>query len=324
MRIHSTYHRRRAGTRAPTSPSPWTRSASSFAALSVLVAVGVLAFAVASGSEPEPLAAPPPIVAASATAPVATPAEAARVTKTKQQLELVGTVPRGSRASVRVRAGATGRMGRVLLPDLRRGAARVRRQLAPDRCCPPPGDGLNERDDLSPPQLRRLLRWSDADSTSPTVTRRVAAELRDNYKLSYRQGSRPKRYLSMRDKHPSLYDDFDAIMAGAHLLRDNGAGADLDASAWSAAYDYYGHDLNGVAYASQSQHARSAGRATASAQHALIHRRSPPGSTQHGGRRSEHSSRQQTVPRRRRSGEPTRPARNAGSRRSLARCASGH
>jgi hypothetical protein len=73
----------------------------------------------------------------------------------------------------------------------------------------------------------------------------------DRYRFSYRQGKRPDRYLSMRKKHPSLYDDFDAIMAAGALLRDNGAGAALDASAWSAAYDYYGHDLNGISYASQ-------------------------------------------------------------------------
>lgn len=73
----------------------------------------------------------------------------------------------------------------------------------------------------------------------------------DRYRFSYRAGNRPQRYLSMRKNHPSLYDDFDAIMAAAALLRDNGAGKTLDATAWSAAYDYYGHDATGVAYASQ-------------------------------------------------------------------------
>lgn len=73
----------------------------------------------------------------------------------------------------------------------------------------------------------------------------------DRYRRSYKLGNRPKRYLSRRDRHPSLYDDFDAIMAGAALLRDNGASESLDASAWRAAYDYYGHDLTGVSYASQ-------------------------------------------------------------------------
>jgi len=73
----------------------------------------------------------------------------------------------------------------------------------------------------------------------------------DRYRLSYRAGNRPPRYLSMRKKHPSLYDDFDAIMAAGALLRDNGAGKTLDATAWRAAYDYYGHDATGISYASQ-------------------------------------------------------------------------
>jgi hypothetical protein len=38
-------------------------------------------------------------------------------------------------------------------------------------------------------------------------------------------------------------------MAGAALLRTSGANGNLDASAWRAAYDYYGHDLTGVDYA---------------------------------------------------------------------------
>jgi hypothetical protein len=63
--------------------------------------------------------------------------------------------------------------------------------------------------------------------------------------------ARPSRYPHATTKHPSVYDDFDAIMAAAALLRDNGAGRTLDASAWRAAYDYYGHDLTGVDYADE-------------------------------------------------------------------------
>jgi hypothetical protein len=48
-----------------------------------------------------------------------------------------------------------------------------------------------------------------------------------------------------------LYDDFDAIMAAAHLLSADGAELALDAAAWNAAYDYYGHDLTGVSYADE-------------------------------------------------------------------------
>jgi hypothetical protein len=68
---------------------------------------------------------------------------------------------------------------------------------------------------------------------------------------SYRYGRRPRAYDHMTAHHPSIYDDFDAIMAAAHLLSADGAGYALDSSAWDAAYDYYGHDLTGVTYADQ-------------------------------------------------------------------------
>ena len=68
---------------------------------------------------------------------------------------------------------------------------------------------------------------------------------------SYRYGARPASYDHMTARHPSIYDDFDAIMAAAHLLSSDGAGVALDGSAWGAAYDYYGHDATGVTYADQ-------------------------------------------------------------------------
>ena len=68
---------------------------------------------------------------------------------------------------------------------------------------------------------------------------------------SYRDGPRPASYHHMTATHPSIYDDFDAIMAAAHLLSADGAGYDLGDSAWVAAYDYYGHDETGVIYADQ-------------------------------------------------------------------------
>ncbi len=68
---------------------------------------------------------------------------------------------------------------------------------------------------------------------------------------SYRYGRRPAVYDHETARHPSIYDDFDAIMGAAHLLSADGAGYGLDGSAWDAAYDYYGHDATGVAYADQ-------------------------------------------------------------------------
>jgi hypothetical protein len=66
---------------------------------------------------------------------------------------------------------------------------------------------------------------------------------------SYVYGRRPSSYDHMTTKHPSIYDDFDAIMAAAHLLSADGAEYELNDSAWWAAYDYYGHDATGVTYA---------------------------------------------------------------------------
>jgi hypothetical protein len=68
---------------------------------------------------------------------------------------------------------------------------------------------------------------------------------------SYVYGSRPATYDHMTSHHPSIYDDFDALMAAARLLSSDGAGFALDGTAWDAAYDYYGHDETGVTYADQ-------------------------------------------------------------------------
>lgn len=71
------------------------------------------------------------------------------------------------------------------------------------------------------------------------------------YRNASRGARRPHRYPHRTRHHPSVYDDFDAITAAASLLRDSGAGGALDASAWRAAYSYYGHDLFGVTYANE-------------------------------------------------------------------------
>jgi hypothetical protein len=68
---------------------------------------------------------------------------------------------------------------------------------------------------------------------------------------SYIYGKRPASYDHMTATHPSIYDDFDSIMAAAHLLSADGAEYALDGAAWDAAYDYYGHDATGVSYADE-------------------------------------------------------------------------
>jgi hypothetical protein len=68
---------------------------------------------------------------------------------------------------------------------------------------------------------------------------------------SYTYGRRPAAYDHMTATHPSIYDDFDAVMAAAHLLSADGGEYALNGAAWDAAYDYYGHDATGVNYADQ-------------------------------------------------------------------------
>jgi hypothetical protein len=73
----------------------------------------------------------------------------------------------------------------------------------------------------------------------------------DLVRNAYRFGRRPAVYDHRTARHPSIYDDFDSIMAAAWLLSSDGARLALDDSAWWAAYDYYGHDAAGVEYADE-------------------------------------------------------------------------
>jgi hypothetical protein len=73
----------------------------------------------------------------------------------------------------------------------------------------------------------------------------------DRVSDAYRYAARPASYPHPTARHPSIYDDFDAMMAGARLLAADGAAVALDFAAWQAAYAYYGHDATGVTYADQ-------------------------------------------------------------------------
>jgi hypothetical protein len=81
-------------------------------------------------------------------------------------------------------------------------------------------------------------------TNGPVTTWRLVSD-------SFHYGRRPPAYDHVTAKHPSIYDDFDALMAAAHLLSADGAEYSLDGAAWAAAYDYYGHDATGVTYADQ-------------------------------------------------------------------------
>jgi hypothetical protein len=71
----------------------------------------------------------------------------------------------------------------------------------------------------------------------------------DRFASAFRAAQRPSVYPHVASRHPSVYDDFDAMMAAARLLKHSGATRALDGRAWQAAYDYYGHDAFGVSYA---------------------------------------------------------------------------
>jgi hypothetical protein len=71
----------------------------------------------------------------------------------------------------------------------------------------------------------------------------------DRFASAFRAAQRPAGYPHVARRHPSVYDDFDSMMAAARLLKSSGATRALDGRAWQAAYDYYGHDAFGVSYA---------------------------------------------------------------------------
>jgi hypothetical protein len=73
----------------------------------------------------------------------------------------------------------------------------------------------------------------------------------ERFRDAYRGAERPAWYPHRTRRHPSVYDDFDAIMAAGALLQANGAGRSLDGAAWLASYHYYGHDFTGLQYANQ-------------------------------------------------------------------------
>src|SRR3954463_13268722 len=60
------------------------------------------------------------------------------------------------------------------------------------------------------------------------------------FKKAHLDAPRFDDYPHPTRRHPSVYDDFDAIMAAGKLLKANGATPELDITAWRAAYLYYG------------------------------------------------------------------------------------
>ena len=110
-------------------------------------------------------------------------------------------------------------------------------------------------------ELRRLLRRPDA------VQRHQRPADVDLGALPRRlppgAAARPS-YPHPTARHPSVYDDFDAIMAAASCSPTRAPAAALDQAAWQAAYDYYGHDLTAWATPTRSWPGPSAGPSAAS------------------------------------------------------------
>ena len=71
----------------------------------------------------------------------------------------------------------------------------------------------------------------------------------DRVRNAYRLGQRPEDYPHAAAPHPSIYDDFDAAMAAAALLRANGADATLGPATWNAVRAYNGSGPAAIAYA---------------------------------------------------------------------------
>jgi hypothetical protein len=231
-----------------------------------LVGVGVLvaALVIRGGGDPAQRSAPPPAVVTVATTPVAGAASSAFV--------LAGASTPGASTNAKQRAGAIVAQptqaqqqldaSRLLDPTQTHIARRwmegfypiyaaaqrtfgvdwlliasIHRQESAFSTAPGTYEGLNFAHCCGGPMQFNV-------TNGPVTTWALVSD-------SYRYAARPASYDHETAKHPSIYDDFDAIMGAAHLLSADGAGSALDGSAWDAAYDYYGHDATGVSYADQ-------------------------------------------------------------------------
>ena len=72
------------------------------------------------------------------------------------------------------------------------------------------------------------------------------------YRLAYRRGRRPLTGAAERRSHPSVYDDFDAIMAAAAYLHALGAGTALDEHMFQALARYKGVPPHSYPYARET------------------------------------------------------------------------
>ena len=183
-------------------------------------------------SRQAPVANPPPVLVAAATPVAGQGSAGASATSTGAGAR--GTiVAQPSSAQQSQVAGAPGKpvadprldgLDGRLLPDLLRRPEHVRRQLAADRLDPRAGVGvLDGSQHLPRPELRRLLRGADAVQRHATGAGGHRIHVGSRQRLLPSTGRRPAAYDHTTTSHPSIYDDFDAIMAAAHLLSADGA-----------------------------------------------------------------------------------------------------
>src|SRR3954454_972423 len=215
-----------------------------------LVALGLIVFALVAGTRGPAEAGQrvsEPIIAAPAPAPAlstATPAPASqgadRGRRTTKSDRATGSARRGVD-----RVPMTAQSASLFMPIYRRAAeafgvnwrliASIHQQETSFSSAPGTYHGLNFAGCCAGPMQFNV-------KNGPVTTW-------EHFRHAYRSAKRPARYPHRTRRHPSVYDDFDAIMAAGALLRANGAGPRLAGSAWLASYNYYGHDLTGLQYA---------------------------------------------------------------------------
>src|SRR4051812_12709445 len=217
-----------------------------------LVALGLIVFALVAGTRgpadagqrvSEPIiAAPAPAPAPSTATPAAASQGADRGRRTTKSDRATGTAGRGVD-----RVPMTAQSASRFMPLYRRAAktfgvnwrliASIHQQETSFSSAPGTYRGLNFARCCAGPMQFNV-------TNGPVSTW-------ERFRDAYRGASRPASYPHRTHTHPSVYDDFDAVMAAGALLRADGAGRHLDGSAWLAAYHYYGHDFTGLQYADQ-------------------------------------------------------------------------
>ena len=255
------------GAHLPTPPSErgaWLL-ALALGALGVAVLVAVLSGVVGRTSTTAPRAAPPAVLVAAVTPAPSAVQSAGRASADGLRVARGGSVVRGSRAAIVARPSSAQQAAesmRLVDETETEISQRWMEGFYPIYATAQSTFGVNWL------LIASIHKQESAFSTAPTTYHGLnfagccggpmqfnvtngPVSTWDLVSDSYKYGKRPAVYDHMTQAHPSIYDDFDAIMAAAHLLSADGAEYSLNGAAWDAAYDYYGHDATGVSYADE-------------------------------------------------------------------------